>query len=163
MLEDPPVPDSDQLLKIGEFARQAGVSLRTLRYYEELGLIAPTARTRGGFRYYRQADLSRLRLIREMQDLGLTLDHIGDLLVAPDPSSDRQGFLERVRLALEEQERLITAHIAQFEEQRGRIGKGLAKLADCAACEHVPDTKNNHCEPCCLTGRHLPEALRALY
>jgi len=157
------VPDSVQLLKIGEFARQAGVSLRTLRYYEELGLIAPTARTRGGFRYYRLADLSRLRLIREMQDLGLTLDHIGDLLVAPDPETDRRGFLERVRLALAEQERLITAHIAQFEEQRSRIGKGLAKLAECSACEHVPSSKNNHCEPCCLTGGHLPEALRALY
>ena len=157
------MPDSVQLLKIGEFARQAGVSLRTLRYYEELGLIAPTARTRGGFRYYREADLSRLRLIREMQELGLTLDHIGDLLVAPDPEADRGGFLQRVREALEEQERLITAHIAQFEEQRGRIGKGLTKLAECVACEHVPNLKNNHCEPCCLTGGRLPEALRALY
>lgn len=157
------MPDSATLLKIGEFARLAGVSLRTLRYYEELGLIEPSSRTRGGFRYYRRADLERLRLIRDLQELGLTLDAIGELLNAPDPARDRKGFLERVARALTEQERLVADHIALLEEQRRRISEGMTKLSECADCEHIPSAENNHCQPCTLTGLNLPESLRALY
>ena len=61
----------DELLKIGAFAELAGTNLRTLRYYEEIGLLEPALRSRGRFRYYRPTDLNRVRMIRNLQDLGL--------------------------------------------------------------------------------------------
>jgi DNA-binding transcriptional MerR regulator len=70
---------------IGEAAAQAGVSTRTLRYYEELGLLVPSARSPGGARRYSIADVQRLHRIRQLQELmGFNLDEIGEILAAED-------------------------------------------------------------------------------
>ena len=68
------------LLKIGDFAKLANTNLRTLRYYEELGLIQPATRSQGGFRYYRHTDIHRVQMIRDLQELGLHLDRIRELM-----------------------------------------------------------------------------------
>jgi DNA-binding transcriptional MerR regulator len=65
------------LLGIGSAARECGVSERSLRYYQEIGLLTPSARTPGGLRRYSEADVARVRRIRELQTLlGLNLDEI---------------------------------------------------------------------------------------
>ncbi len=154
---------SKELIKIGEFARQGGTNLRTLRYYEELGLLQPASRTGGGIRYYRRTDLNRLRMIGELQRLGLTLERIRDLIATGPPEEDRAGFLTQVRAALDEQRRLLEQNIARLEEQRRGVDEALAKLPDCCACSHVPGVGTDHCEPCRITGRPLPQALSALF
>lgn len=69
------------LFRIGEAAEQAGVSCRTLRYYEELGLLRPARHAAGGARRYSDEDVARLRRIRELQELlGFDLGEIGDIL-----------------------------------------------------------------------------------
>lgn len=160
------------LMKIGDFARLADTNLRTLRYYEELGLLRAAARSKGGFRYYRATDANRLGLIRELQELGLSLEAIRELLDTrpPEgshpPESDRQAraaFFARVRRALAEQERLLAERIEQLEAQRGRIRAARLQVGHCEACVHTPGEHNNHCEPCCLTGQPLPDAVSALY
>jgi DNA-binding transcriptional MerR regulator len=158
-----PAPLEPTPLKIGEFARRAGVSLRTLRYYEELGLLQPTSRTRGKFRCYREGDLHRLRLIQSLQELGLRLERIGRLLDTPDPEVDHEGFLVQVRSALAEEEELFEQQIARLGLEREKIRTARAKLAECDTCEHVPTDANNHCDPCRVTGRALPDVLRAHY
>ena len=62
-------------LKVSELARRAGVSVRTLHYYEEVGLIAP-ARTESGHRRYGRAAIERLQQIRSLQQLGFSLSQI---------------------------------------------------------------------------------------
>ena len=70
-----------ELLRIGEAAERAGTSCRTLRYYEELGLLRPAGHSAGGARRYTEADVARLRRIRELQELlGFDLGEIGDIL-----------------------------------------------------------------------------------
>jgi len=77
------------MARIGEVAARAGVSVRTLRYYEELGLIAPTAHTAGGARRYCEDVVDRLLRIRELQELlGFDLGEIGDVLRAEDELAD---------------------------------------------------------------------------
>ena len=71
---------SDQLMQIGEAAERVGLSIRTLRHYEEVGLIAPSARSEGGFRLYTEHDLSRLSLVKPMKPLGFTLEEMRELL-----------------------------------------------------------------------------------
>ncbi len=76
---------SEPLLRIGAVAELAGVSTRTLRYYEEFGLLTPSGRSPGGARHYTDADLERVRHIRRLQTLmGFDLDRIRVLLTAED-------------------------------------------------------------------------------
>jgi MerR family transcriptional regulator, repressor of the yfmOP operon len=77
---------SDQReLRIGEAAARGGVSARTLRYYEELGLLKPSARTQGGARRYTDDDIARLAHIRELQELmGFNLEEILEVIRMED-------------------------------------------------------------------------------
>ncbi|HEV3353362.1 MAG TPA: MerR family transcriptional regulator [Acidimicrobiales bacterium] len=69
--------------RIGEVAEAAGVSTRTLRYYEELGLVSPSGHSPGGARRYSDADLARVLRIRELQHLvGFNLDEIKTIVAA---------------------------------------------------------------------------------
>jgi len=153
----------DGLLKIGDFARLAGTNLRTLRYYEEIGLLAPAARSQGGFRYYRDTDLNRLNMVRDLQELGLHLDRIRELMSTREELGSRAGFLGRVRAALAEQDRLLAERSRALEIQRTRIAQALGKIGECENCRHMPADSNNHCEPCLLTGEALPATVSALF
>jgi DNA-binding transcriptional MerR regulator len=78
--------DDGHLLQIGEVAESAGLSLRTVRYYEEVGLVVPSARTNGGFRLYSARDVERLLLVKRMKGLRLSLEEmreLADLLEQP--------------------------------------------------------------------------------
>lgn len=156
-------PAATDLLKIGDFARVAGTNLRTLRYYEELELLRPARRSQGGFRYYRATDLNRLNMIRDLQELGLHLDRIRELMATRDRDEARPVFLERVREALREQDRLLGERIAALEHQRERLTAAAKKLSDCECCKHLPGPANNFCEPCVITGHPLPAKVSALF
>jgi DNA-binding transcriptional MerR regulator len=73
-----------QHMQIGEVAQQTGLSLRTIRYYEEMGLVAPSARTAGGFRLYTDSDVARLQLVKRMKPLEFSVEEMRDLLVTLD-------------------------------------------------------------------------------
>ncbi|HWE70179.1 MAG TPA: MerR family transcriptional regulator [Acidimicrobiales bacterium] len=91
MEPDPPGPSADhivggaELLRIGMAAERAGVSPRTLRWYEEIGLLAPAGHSSGGARRYSQEDVDRIVHIRELQSLlGFDLGEIRDILRGQD-------------------------------------------------------------------------------
>jgi DNA-binding transcriptional MerR regulator len=71
-------------MQIGEVAERTGLSLRTIRYYGEVGLAEPSARSQGGFRLYTEDDVARLLLIGQMKPLGLSLEQMRELLAALD-------------------------------------------------------------------------------
>jgi DNA-binding transcriptional MerR regulator len=68
------------MIKIGEIARQAGVTTRTLRYYEQLGLFVPTNVNTKGYRYYNDDTLAVINRIRDLQRVGLSLDEIKEVI-----------------------------------------------------------------------------------
>lgn len=67
-------------MQIGEVAELTGLSLRTIRYYEEVGLVVPGARSQGGFRLYAESDVERLKAVKRMKPLNLQLDEMRELL-----------------------------------------------------------------------------------
>ncbi len=75
---------SRDMRRIGEVADAVGLSLRTLRHYEEVGLVRPSGRTTGGFRLYTDDDVERLRLVKHMKPLEFTLEELRDLLQVRD-------------------------------------------------------------------------------
>lgn len=75
---------SEDLKAVGVVAERTGLSIRTLRHYEEVDILKPSGRTPGGFRLYSESDIDRLLLIRRMKPLGFTLEEIGEFLRAVD-------------------------------------------------------------------------------
>ncbi|MFD3997973.1 MerR family transcriptional regulator [Streptomyces sp. NPDC058548] len=71
-------------MQIGEVAARTELSLRTIRQYEDSGLVVPSASSPGGFPLYTDADVSRLMVVRRMKPLGFTLDETRELLTAVD-------------------------------------------------------------------------------
>ncbi|WP_422745137.1 MerR family transcriptional regulator [Micromonospora sp. WMMD754] len=84
-------PPADRLMQIGEAAERVGLSIRTIRHYEEAGLIVPSARSEGGFRLYTGPDLDRLAVVKRMKPLGFTLDEMRDLLTVLDALDTATG------------------------------------------------------------------------
>ncbi|MGH3726282.1 MAG: MerR family transcriptional regulator [Mycobacterium sp.] len=71
-------------MQIGQVAARTELSIRTIRHYDEVGLVTPSARSTGGFRLYTESDVERLLLIRRMKPLDFTLTEMRDLLDAID-------------------------------------------------------------------------------
>ncbi len=97
-------------MRIGEFAEQAGVTPRTIRYYEGLGLLGPNEREGQGFRYYTGAELSRLKKIDWLKQLGLRLEEIGEVL--PLYCDDPTGLRGKQRLL-----EILQSHLAETDEK----------------------------------------------
>ncbi|WP_333473380.1 MerR family transcriptional regulator [Lolliginicoccus lacisalsi] len=76
--------DPEPHVQIGRAADLTGLSIRTLRHYEEVGLVIPSARSDGGFRLSSPEDIERLLVVRRMKPLGFTLDQMSQLLAALD-------------------------------------------------------------------------------
>ncbi len=113
-------PDaSPPLLKIGEVCERVGLSLRTVRYYEEVGLLTPTDRSPGGFRLYSESDVERLAVLKGMKPLGLTLEEIRELMEMLDLASSgdhlRSEQADRVEAGLTGYAQRAEARIVQLE------------------------------------------------
>lgn len=99
---------TERPFKVGEVARQTGVSVRTLHYYHEIGLLTPASGETSGHRLYRPADIERLLQIKSLQQLGLSLGEIRELLDRPDASLHKTiaEQLERLDEQIRAQQRL---------------------------------------------------------
>ncbi|HEY9660548.1 MAG TPA: MerR family transcriptional regulator [Allocoleopsis sp.] len=104
-------------MRIGELAQRAGVTPRTIRYYESLGLLGPSERQGSGFRYYTEVELTKLQKINALKELGLSLEEIASVipLYFEDPTGVRgkRKILEILKAHLEETEDKIEA-LQQF-------------------------------------------------
>jgi MerR family transcriptional regulator, copper efflux regulator len=113
------------LVQIGQVAERTGLSLRTIRWYEEEGLVVPTSRTEGGFRLYSEDDVARLEVIKRMKPLGFALEEMRELLTLLadlDAGSGRRAQLLD-RLAMFHQ--AATARVTALREQLA-VAEGFA-------------------------------------
>jgi len=113
------------MIKIGDFSRISRVPVKTLRYYDEVGLLKPVEVDRfTGYRYYSLDQLSRLNRILALKDLGFSLEQIAQLLDENLPAAQIRGMLRMKQAELqdrvrEEQERLarVEARLRQIEQE----------------------------------------------
>jgi len=96
-----PHETSLDLVHIGVMAERVGLSLCTVRYYEEMGLIEPTTRTAGGFRLYGPEQEDRLRVLKTMKPLGFTLDEMRELVQLIDDARRAKPGSRHARTLLE--------------------------------------------------------------
>lgn len=116
-------------MRIGRVADLTGLSLRTLRHYDEIGLVSPSSHTEGGFRLYTALDVKRLLLIRRMKPLGYTLEQMQETLASVDRVSGapiKPSHLAQIiadaqerRAALDQKVRMADEFLAALKEIAG--------------------------------------------
>lgn len=105
---DPVHADAGNVYTIEQVATRTGLTRRTLRYYEEVGLLPPTERTEGNYRQYSEADIRRIEHIKKLRDLlGFSLNDIREMLEADD---ERGQIKEAYQHATE-----VEAKLAQLD------------------------------------------------
>jgi DNA-binding transcriptional MerR regulator len=123
-------------MQIGEVAARVGLSLRTIRYYDQVGLVVPSERSAGRFRLYSEADVERLALIKRLRPLDFTLEQIRDLLAVidavsaddgsePGRTEQLMGRLAMYRVAADNRIEVLRAQVLGLE----RLSRELRKLA----------------------------------
>ena len=120
---DTPTVDALRLVRIQEAAADVGLTARTIRYYEELGLLKPAARSEGDYRLYDADDVERLRFIKGLRDdAGFSLAEIGQLL---EDEAARARNRERFRSTTDPDERK-----AILRDAFDRVDRQIASLRD---------------------------------
>ena len=115
-------------MRIGEFAELAGVTPRTIRYYEDLGLLGPNEREGHGFRYYTSAELATLKKIDWLKQLGMRLEEIGEVLPLyfDDPTGLRgkQRTLEILQAHLDD----VDGKIENLQSFRSELQQNIDRI-----------------------------------
>ena len=110
---------STSTMHIGELAERTGLSLRTIRHYDDVGLLPATARTDGGFRVYSEDDFERLMVIKQMKPLGFSLEEMVEILGIL-ASSEATGSTEEASTRL-------SGFLEKAVHQRAKMARNLAQ------------------------------------
>jgi MerR family transcriptional regulator, copper efflux regulator len=127
-------------MRIGELAEQAGISTKAIRYYEQVGILTPPARTPSGYRAYDPSALGRLGFIRAAQAVGLTLGEIRQIMAFRD---NGQAPCAHVTDLLQRHATDLDARIAELQQLRGELQQ-LAERAATLDPEQCPPERVCH-------------------
>lgn len=131
------------LLKVGELARRTGKTTRAIHLYEELGLLSPAVRSKGGFRLYSARAVARMEWIQKLQDMGFSLTEIKAFLSVWEASDTAPQAMATVRSIFEEKLSETKATITRLSKLAEELQESLTYLDSCRSCEPV------HTQPEC--------------
>ena len=112
------------IMHIGELAERTGLSLRTIRHYDDVGLLPATARTDGGFRVYSEDDFERLMVIKQMKPLGFSLEEMADIL---------ELFSQQATGAAGDRQAKLAAYLEKAVAERAKMARNLAQADELIA------------------------------
>jgi MerR family copper efflux transcriptional regulator len=127
-------------MRIGELAEQAGISTKAIRYYEQIGILTPPARTSSGYRSYDETAIGRLGFVRAAQAVGLTLGEIRQIIAFRDTGA---GTLRPRHRPAAAPHRRPEARIRELQQLRGELQQ-LAERATTLDPEQCPPERVCH-------------------
>lgn len=151
-------------LTTGEMARLSKNTLRTVRFYEEEGILRPLSRTEGGHRLFDAKELDRLLLVTDLRAAGLSLGDIKEILELKQHASTGADAARKVALVLAERVRELEVKLAVLSRLRDDLARTAGIVSACASCNddtRFPDA----CATCAtMTAQPtLPRGLRVLW
>lgn len=155
-------PSEGEWVKIGDLAREVRVTPRTVRFYEDLGLIRPVRRSSGGFRLYRPGDVDRLRALLRLKEVGFSLEEIREF---QDQARDGDVAFEvmgRLRAKVVAGARQVRDRLESLRLALDDLERTESVLALCDGCEAKP--YDDACHACWkqLAGGSVPDTLKAV-
>jgi MerR family copper efflux transcriptional regulator len=144
--------------RIGELGRRTGVNPKTIRYYEEAGLLPPPSRTESGYRIYSEADVAQVEFIRAAKDFGFTLGEIREILAVRERNetpcpyvlglvreklADLHARIQRLQLLSEDLEEILQEAATIPPEIRARKGQYCHVIEN----RHMPEQEDKSTTP----------------
>jgi DNA-binding transcriptional MerR regulator len=127
----------EDLLQVGDLARLCGKSVRAIHLYEELGLLRPHARSKGRYRLFSQDAVVRVRWIGKLQDLGLSLPTIQNVVREWETSSSAPNAMAKMRHVYREKLASTREQIQRLQALEGELADSLKYLETCDTCDPV--------------------------
>ncbi len=146
--EPPAAPSSaePELLRVGQIAERTGKTVRALRFYEELGLLTPAQRTKGGFREYDESALLRIQWIDRLQELGFSLQDIRDFLSSLRELDSGPAAMDQLRTFYARKLLDTRQQISRLQALEAELKDSLSYLSTCRVC--APETPKSTCRSC---------------
>jgi len=136
-------------LTIGRLAKQVGLGIETVRFYERQGLIEPPPRTDSNYRIYPEEEVTRLRFIKKAKSLGFTLNEIKELLfIRHDPNATKADIKNRTLNKIEDVKQKISdlTRIKMALEHLVSSCDGYGPLEECPILEALDSESEEHCK-----------------
>ncbi len=159
-----PAEGAGEVLQVGDLAKETGKTVRALHLYEELGLLHPNGRSKGGFRLYGHDAVRRIRWIARLQELGFSLADIQSLTRGVATAKVAPAAMTRVRSQYADKLASTREQLARLRALEAELEESLAFLEACdSVCE--PETVLHACTSC---GHHdchhpMPELIAGLH
>ena len=134
-------------LTIGKLAKQAGLGIETVRFYERQGLIDPPPRTDSNYRIYPEEEVNRLKFIKRAKDLGFTLKEIKELLfIQHDPHATKADIKKRTVEKIEDIKNKVRdlTRIQEALEHLAGSCDGHGPLSECPILEALTEDGHEH-------------------
>lgn len=138
------------LLKVGELAKRTGKTVRAVHLYEELGLLAPAVRSKGGFRLYHGRAVTRIDWISKLQDLGFSLTEIKAFLREWEGSETAPKAISRLREIFSDKLHETRETIGRLTQLVTDLQETLEYMDSCRSCE--PGHVQHECGTCGIHG-----------
>lgn len=139
-------------LRVGELARRTGKTVRALHLYEEMGLLVPVERSKGGYRLYDAEAVTRVRWITKMQAMGFSLNDIQTMARQWEQSGSAPGAMARVDTLLREKLQDTREQIQRLQLLEAELQASLDYLQTCPSCD--PKQLIEACSTCELHAEH---------
>jgi DNA-binding transcriptional MerR regulator len=150
---------SERPLRVGDLAKRTGKTVRALHLYEEIGLLEPARRTDSGYRLYSADSVTRVEWITKLQDAGLSLPEIRELLASWGESASAPSAMRKVRELYVRKLEETRAQMERLRELEVELRKSLEYLDTCDTCEPVRAIAS--CPTCDRHECHEPPVLVA--
>jgi DNA-binding transcriptional MerR regulator len=156
-------PREESLLKIGELAQRTGKTVRAIHHYEDLGLIKPHKRSKGRFRLYAPDAVERVTWISKLNDLGMSLTQVQEILSTWEESASAPDAMARIRQVYHQKLNEVHEQIARLSELERELHASLQYLDTCETCH--PGELVAACSACTIHKDHEqePELVSGLY
>jgi len=154
---------SADFLSTGDLARACETTLRTVRFYEETGLVEPSTRSEGGHRMYDPAQREKLQLVMDLREAGLSIQDIKDLFSLKSKCGSANEASERMANTLESRIGEMQRKIVVLRRLRDELSAMVSVVRECGSCEHK-QSFTKQCGGCDVMEREdLPRAMRLLW
>jgi DNA-binding transcriptional MerR regulator len=151
-----------RLLRVGDLAQRTNKTVRALHLYEELGLLKPSERSKGGFRLYGAEAVTRVRWITKLQEMGFSLPEIREMVTEWETSGSATHAMHRVRDLYRQKLDETRSQLAKLEALKAELERSVNYLDTCNTCD--PERLVHSCARCDLDhGCSTPELVAGLH